>query len=117
MPANKRIRKSSSRSAKELVAETKPVPMRPDELKRAMHRLEVEIVAAGRDVSARRQRGGTFSQPSARAKGYGVQQRLTYAQARERRSRFALQAAMFLTSTCLLAGAVAWLYRFWQSVH
>lgn len=117
MPSNKRIRKSSARSTKDLVAQTKPVPLRADQLRKAMHRLEVEIVAAGRDVSERRQRGGTSSQSSARSGGYGVQQRLTYAQARERRSRFALQAAMFLTSTCLVAGAGAWLYRFWQSVH
>jgi hypothetical protein len=116
MPANKRIRKSSARTTKDLVAQTKPVPMRADELKKAMHRLEVEIVAAGHAASERRH-GGAFSQSSARAKGCGVQQRLTYAQARERRSRFALQAAMFLTSTCLVAGAGAWLYRFWQSVH
>ena len=117
MPSNKRIRKSPARTTKALVAETKPVPMRADDLKKAMHRLEVEIVAAGRDASERRHRDGSFSPSSTHAKGYGVQQRLTYAQARERRSRWVMQAAMFLTSTCLLAGAGAWLYRFWQSVH
>lgn len=115
MPANKRIRRSSARTTKDLVAETKP--MKVDDLKKAMHRLEVEIVAAGRAASERRQREGASSLTSGRSKGYGVQQRLTYAQERERRSRFALHAAMFLTTTCLVAGAGAWLYRLWQGVH
>ena len=116
MSANKRIRKSPDRTARALVAETKSAPRRADDLKKEVHRLEVEIATAGR-VASERRHGGSFSASSARAKGYGVQQRLTYSQARKRRARWVMQVAMFLTSTCLLAGAGAWLYRFWQEMH
>lgn len=117
MPANKRIRKSPARTSKALVAETRPGPLRADDLKKAVHRLEVEIVSAGHAASKQRHRGASVPLSSSRAKGYGVQQRLTHAQARKRRARWLMQTAMFLTSTCLVAGAGAWLYRFWQEVH
>jgi hypothetical protein len=115
MPANKRIRKSP-RTAKSLVAETKPAPLKADDLKRAVHRLEVEIVSARRLADGETSHARSSSTP-VRGRGYGVQQRLTHAQARRRRARWMMQAGMFLTSTCLLAGAGAWLYRFWQSVN
>ena len=108
MPSNKRIRKSP-RTAKSLAATTKPAPLKADDLKRAVHRLEVEI------VSARRLGHEELWHDSSPARG--ARQRLTHAQARRRRARWMMQVATFLTSTCLLAGAGAWLYRFWQNVH
>ena len=111
MPSNKRIRRKPARSTRELVAETAPAPKRAADLRKAVHRLEVEIATAGRLASE--SRGGS----STRQLGYASQQRLTHAQARQRRARWMMQAAMFLTSTCLLAGAGAWLYRFWLSVR
>lgn len=117
MSANKRIRKPQSRTARSLVAETPTAPLRTGDLKKAVHRLEVEIAAAGRIASERRKRGLGSAPVSGSARGYAVQQRLTYAQARKRRTRWLMQAAMFLTSTSLVAGAGAWLYRLWQEMH
>jgi hypothetical protein len=117
MPANKRIRKSPARTTKALVAETTAAPLRASDLKKAVHRLEVEIASAGRIASEHRHRGTSALSSPARAKGYGVQQRLTHAQTRKRRARWLMQTAMFLTSTCLVAGAGAWLFRLWQEMH
>lgn len=113
MSANKRIRRAAPRTARDLVVETPPVPMRAHDLKKAVHRLEVEIATA---AIGRRNPGydlpPLFSRPKSRSP-----QKLTYVQARRRRTRWMMQAAMFLTTTCLLAGAAAALYRFWQGAH
>src|SRR4051812_1716292 len=116
MSANKRIRKSP-RTAKSLVAETRTAPLKHDDLRKAVHRLEVEIVSARRLADGHHGRDPGPSQVMKGSRSYGVQQRLTHAQARRRRARWMMQVGMFLTSTCLLAGAGAWLYRFWQSVN
>ncbi len=115
MSANKRIKKSSSRSAKDLIGET--APRRVLDLKQQVHRLEVEIATAAHYAAAHKQHRGGFSSKSAHTKGYGVQQRFTHSQARKHQARWVMQVAMFLTSTCLLAGAGAWLYRLWLSVN
>lgn len=115
MPANKRIKKSPARSAKALIGET--APRRAFELKKEVHRLEVEIATAAHHAAEYRRQPGGFSSRPAQARGYGVQQRLTHSQTRKHQTRWAMQVAMFLTSTCLLAGAGAWLFRFWQSVN
>ena len=115
MSANKRIRKSPARNAKDLIGET--APRRALDLKKEVHRLEVEIAAAANFAADHRQHRGAYSPKSAQARGYGVQPRLIRSQARKHQARWVMQVAMFLTSTCLLAGAGAWLYRFWLSVN
>lgn len=115
MSANKRIKRAPSRSAKSLIGET--APRRALDLKQQVHRLEVEIAAAAHHSAEYKQQRGGYSYRGSHAKSVGVQQRLTHSQARKRQTRWIMQVAMFFTSTCLLAGAGAWLYRFWQSVH
>src|SRR5438552_728178 len=113
MPSNKRIRRPRSRTARELVAET--APANAADLKRQVHRLEVEIAATGRlALESRRNAPGIWIPPASGAKSAVSRQSLTFAQMRKRRARRLMQTGMFVTSTCLLGGAAAWLYRFWQ---
>lgn len=118
MPANKRIKRPRVRTARELVVESQP--RSAADLKREVHRLEVEIAASHRLGAEHQLRHRDTLPPSdhlRRGRSYAVQQRLTYGQSRLRRARLAMQAAMFLVSASLLAGAAAWLYRFWQEIH
>src|SRR5690349_17356436 len=104
MPSNKLLKKSRSRTVQDLVSESKPAPPSAADLRKQVHRLEVEIAATSRLAAQRRMRDGEVLPPPEpmrhSRKSYAVQQRLTHAQARRRRTRRLMQAAMFLVSTC-----------------
>jgi hypothetical protein len=123
MAGNKRISSSRSRSAKDLANEGKPIASRltaearARQLANEVHRLEVEIVASQRLAREHRARNVNIlpaPERSGRPRGFAS---LTHAQKRSRRHRFYLQGAQFLVTTCLVAGAGAWLYKLWLSLQ
>ena len=114
MPGNKRIRRSSDRTAKSLAKET-PI-LSASDLKREVHRLEVAIAAVPREM-----RGSSNMLPPPesmrRGRSGGSAARLTYAQAQKRRQQLWLGFAQFVVSAVLLAGATAWIYKLWMKSH
>jgi hypothetical protein len=118
MAGNKRIRRTSDRTAKSLAKET-PV-LSPSELKKQVHRLEVAIAAAPRELEEHRRKWShTLPPPDSMRRGKPVASaaRLTHAQALKRRQQLWLGFAQFLVSAVLLAGAAAWLFKLWQKSH
>ena len=116
---NKRVRRSrstSARSARELIAETKPEPRTTEELLREIHRVELAIASTTRVASENKSRRGDSLPPPDRLRGprpIG----LTIAQARSKRARFMMHAAAFVTTFLLLAGAALGIYKMWLAVH
>ncbi len=118
MPGNKRIRRSSARTAKSLAKET-PI-LSASELKSKVHRLEVAIAAAPRMFDEQRRKSANFlPPPDSMRRGTPIVSaaRLTHAQALKRRQQLWLGFAQFLVSAVLLAGAAAWIFQLWQNKH
>ena len=124
MADNRRISRSRSNTAKDLARAEKAAPTprnaqaRARELASEVHRLEVEIVATTRLAREHRVRNAdtlpALDRRSSSARGIAA---LTLAQKRSRRHRFYLQTAQFAITSCLLAGAAAWLFKLWQSLQ
>ena len=115
MAGNKRIRRSSARTAKALAQET-PI-LNPRDLKKQVHRLEVEIAATPRMSLEHLKKFGDMLPPPdsmRRRTPIASAARLTHAQALKRRQQLWLGFAQFLVSSVLLAGAAAWVYKLWQ---
>jgi hypothetical protein len=123
MSDNKRIRRSRSRTAKDLANSVKIAPAHLTAKARARHladevrRLEVAIVATNRLAREHRVRNANILPPLERAKSSRGFSALTHAQKRSRRHRFYLQVAQFAVSSSLVLGAGAWLYKLWQSLQ
>ena len=120
MPAgNKRIRRPS-RSARELIAETSPAPAprTSQDLAREIHRVELQIAATRRMEFESKLRRGDSLPPPDHSRGRAMRPvGLTHVQARRERGRVFLQAAMFVTTLILLAGAGAGIYKMWLAAH
>jgi hypothetical protein len=101
MPAshNRRVRRSKSKSGLGAVddAPMNPIALRMKEksLKQQVHRMKVEMVA--------------------RRLGFpiGRQPDMSLAKAAQARRRFLMQVGEFLVTAILIAGACAWLYKWW----
>lgn len=118
MAGNKRIRRTSDRSAKSLAKEA-PI-LSASDLKRKVHRLEVDIAAAPRMFEEQRQKfRHTMPPPDSMRRGTPIASaaRLTHAQALKRRQQLWLGFAQFVVSAVLLAGAAAWIYKLWMRTH
>lgn len=118
MAGNKRISRSSDRTAKSLAKET-PI-LSASDLKRQVHRLEVAIAAEPRMRDEYRQKSSnTLPPPDSmrRSKPLASAARLTHAQALKRRQQLWLGFAQFIVSAVLLAGAAAWIFKLWQKSH
>lgn len=118
MAGNKRVPRTNDRSATSLAKET-PV-LTASELKRQVHRLEVAIAAAPRELEEHRRKWNHMLPPPdsmRRGKPTASAVRLTHAQALKRRQQLWLGFAQFLVSAVLLAGAAAWLFKLWQKTH
>lgn len=118
MPGNKRVRRTNDRSARSLAQET-PV-LSASDLKRKVHRLEVDIAAAPRMLEEHRRKYSNMLPPPDtmhRGKPLMSAARLTHAQALQRRQQLWLGFAQFIVSAVLLAGAAAWVYKLWLKSH
>ncbi|OAI55524.1 hypothetical protein AYO49_01200 [Verrucomicrobiaceae bacterium SCGC AG-212-N21] len=101
MPANhnRRVRRSKSKAGLGAVDDEpmNPIALRMKEksLKKQVHRMKVEMVA--------------------RRLGFpiGRQPDMSLAKAAQARRRFLMQACEFLVTAILIAGACAWLYKWW----
>ncbi len=100
MAKNKQMRKRSAKAdlIQEMDQEEAPqdvasLQKRARQLKRSVHRLNVEL-AADR---------------------FRHERKMTYAQAAASRRQFMVQAAEFLITAVLFVGACAWLYQWWLS--
>jgi hypothetical protein len=123
--SNKRITKSSGRSAKsELLETSKPAARKRQpsvrEMQEQMHRLEVEIAAAPR--LARQKYLETLdvvpAPESLKKKRPSIgKAQLSYAQKLAKKRARNLQLAEFAISFTLIAGLVAWIVKWWQAVH
>lgn len=123
MSDNKRIRRSRSRTAKDLANAGKVAPAHLTSKARARHladevrRLEVAIVATQRLSREHRIRNHNVLPSLDRAEAKRGFSALTHAQKRSRRHRFYLQVAQFAVSSSLVLGAGAWLYKLYQSLQ
>ncbi len=123
MSDNKRIRRKPSRSAKDLANTGKIAPAHLTAKAKARHladevrRLEVAIVSTQRLAREHRVRNHNVLPALDRTEAKRGFSALTHAQKRSRRHRFYLQVAQFAVSSCLVAGAGAWLYKLWQSLQ
>ena len=118
MAGNKRIRRSSDRTARAIARET-PV-LSASDLKMKVHRLEVDIASAPRRFEEQRRKFGNMLPPPEsvhRGMQLASGARLTHAQALKRRQQLYLGFAQFLVSAVLLAGAGAWVFKLWQKSH
>ena len=123
--SNKRITKSTIRSAKsELLEAANPVARKRQpsvrEIQEHMHRLEVEIAAAPR--LARQKYLDTLDVVPApevfkRKRPSAAKTQLSYAQKLAKKRARNLQLAEFAISFTLIAGLVAWIVKWWQAVH
>jgi hypothetical protein len=115
---NKRISRARGRTARELVNETAPpAPRTPEDIAREIHRIELQIAATSRVARESKLRRGDSLPPLERSRRTLRPVGLTLAQARSRRARLFLQAAVFVTSLVLLAGAAAWVYKMWLTAR
>ncbi len=117
MAGNKRIRRTSDRTAKSLAKET-PI-LSTSDLRKKLHRLEVDIAAAPRRMEEYRQKNSGMLPPPESRRGSPIASaaRLTYAQSLKRRQQLWLGFAQFIVSAVLLAGAAAWIFKLWQKTH
>ncbi|TLD69844.1 hypothetical protein FEM03_16115 [Phragmitibacter flavus] len=126
MSANKRIRKpSTAKTAKDLLALDMPSTVRKPKvlkdkaelLKDEVHRLEVAIAATSKVFSEQRRRRNDdeLPPPERSAPKRRGEQRLTLAQASEKRRVFYMQVLEFTVTALLFVGACAWLYQWWLS--
>jgi hypothetical protein len=126
MSVNKRIRKSSTaKTAKDLLSSEVPSAVKKPQalkdraarLKGEVHRLEVAIAATSQVFSEQRRRrdNDELPPPERTAPARRGAQRLTLAQARERRRVFYMQVLEFTVTALLFVGACAWLYQWWLS--
>lgn len=103
MPAtNKRMRKSAPKTPMLPLPEDSPqdveaLQKRARQIKRSMHRLNVEMAA------------DRLGYPVGRPK------KMRYAQAAEKRRKFLVQTSEFVITAVLFVGACAWLYQWWLS--
>ena len=123
MAANKYVPRNRARSAKDLANAEKTAPAhvtakaRARQLADEVHRLEVAIVATTRLAREHRVRNANILpalESHGRQRGFAA---LTHGQKRTRRHRFYLQSAQFIVTSCLVAGAGAWLFKLWQSLQ
>lgn len=118
---NRKMRPKSGKTATDLARETKAKSKQKapskEELEEAVYKLEVSISASSREAREHYLNNLDMVPPLTpvrKAKPASVKPKLTYAQARAVRNKRMMEAAEFVVTFILIAGALSGLYKWWQ---